>query len=64
MFRNLIYLLSLLFLNQVICANEGARLISTELSAITDAADSGDAYAQDSLPFVISMGIRDCPYPN
>ncbi|MEL0098400.1 MAG: tetratricopeptide repeat protein [Opitutae bacterium] len=49
MFRNIIYLLPLLFLNQVICANEGVRLISADLPAITEAADSGDAYAQGFL---------------
>ena len=63
MFRNLIliYLLPLLFLNQVICANEGARLISTELSAITDAADSGDAYAQGFLALCHLHGDKGLP---
>jgi len=39
------YLLSLLLLNQVIFAIEGAKWIQSDLSDLTEAADSGDAYA-------------------
>lgn len=45
MWRAIIYLLPLLFLNQVIFANEGAKWIQSDLSDLTEAADSGDAYA-------------------
>lgn len=45
MFRAFLYLLPLLFLNQVIFANEGAKWIESDLSALSDEADSGDAYA-------------------
>ncbi len=49
MFRFIIYLLPLSFLYQVICANEGTRWIKSDLSELTKAADSGDAYAQGFL---------------
>ena len=49
MWRTFLYLLPLLFLNQVIFANEGAKWIKSDLSDLTDAADSGDAYAQGFL---------------
>lgn len=49
MWRTFPYLLSLLFLNQVIFAIEGAKWIQSDLAELTDAADSGDAYAQGFL---------------
>ena len=49
MSRILLYLLPVLIANQVLCANEGARWLKSDLSSLTDAADSGDAYAQGFL---------------
>ena len=49
MFRSLFYLLPLLFLYQVICANEGARWINADLAEISQVADTGDGYAQGFL---------------
>ena len=59
MLRTTLYLLPLLFLYQVIYANTGARWIASDLSVITDAADSGDAYAQVFWHFAICMETRD-----
>lgn len=49
MSRIFIYLLPVLIANQVLCGNEGARWLKSELSSLTDAADSGDAFAQGFL---------------
>ena len=49
MSRILLYLLPVLIANQVLCGNEGARWLKSDLSALTDAADSGDAFAQGFL---------------
>ena len=49
MSRILLYLLPVLITNQVLCGNEGARWLKSDLSALTDAADSGDAFAQGFL---------------
>ena len=49
MFRFLLYLLPLFFLYQVICANQGTRWLASDLTSLTEAADSGDAYAQGFL---------------
>ena len=49
MFRFLSYLLPLFFLYQVICANQGNRWLGSDLTNLTEAADSGDAYAQGFL---------------
>ena len=49
MIRFILYLLPLLFLNQVIYANEGSRWIKSNLSELKEFADAGDAYAQGFL---------------
>lgn len=49
MSRFLLYLLPVLIGNQVICGNEGARWLASDLTSLTDAADSGDAFAQGFL---------------
>ena len=49
MSRIFLYLLPVLIANQVLCGNEGARWLKSDLSALTDAADSGDAFAQGFL---------------
>ena len=58
MWRTFPYLLSLLFLNQVIFAIEGAKWIQSDLSELTDAADSGDAYAQGFLALCYLHGDK------
>ncbi|MDG1132675.1 MAG: hypothetical protein P8N21_08290 [Opitutales bacterium] len=47
--RIFIYLLPVLIANQVLCGNEGTRWLKSDLSSLTDAADSGDAFAQGFL---------------
>ncbi len=49
MSRIFIYLLPVLIANQVLCGNEGSRWLKSDLSSLTDAADSGDAFAQGFL---------------
>lgn len=49
MSRIFIYLLPVLIANQVLCGNEGTRWLKSDLSSLTDAADSGDAFAQGFL---------------
>jgi len=49
MSRIFIYLLPVLIANQVLCGNEGARWLKSDLSSLADAADSGDAFAQGFL---------------
>lgn len=61
MLRTTLYLLPLLFLYQVIYANTGARWIASDLSVITDAADSGDAYAQGFLALCHLHGDKGLP---
>ena len=49
MSRIFIYLLPVLIANQVLCGNEGSRWLKSDLSSLTNAADSGDAFAQGFL---------------
>ena len=53
-----LYLLPIFFLNQEVFGNEGSKWINSNLSALENAADSGDVYAQAFLALCFIHGDK------